>query len=321
MPISGPSSYVPTTQAFFTHWEAANLAFPGPPTIELEDGTTVMAFQAKMQELLDKREALEEADVEVAFAREQLNMAKESLHARAVKFNAAVRARISKTVYARMLPAIPGIEAGQEVFTKPLLRIKQIWAKINAALPPPLTSALLLQGGDTQSQFAIDFDALLPLYSTLAALEQALSLMMEERNDIQDVLYDWMKEYRLAIAVAFPEGDAQVESLPKLTSESSRTPDPVALSGAWDAGLSAAQLTAGVSTDPDLEEYELRWCAGASYSTESEHVAGSIPQGSPPVFVTTKGLTISGHTACYRVYVRLHDGGEAGSDTVVITRP
>ena len=220
-----------------------------------------------------------------------------------------------------MLPAIPGIEAGQENFTKPMLRIKQIWAKINAAPPLPLTGALVLQGGDTQAQFEADFDALLELYKTLAGLEQSFSLMMEERNDIQDVLYAWMKEYRKAVAVAFPEGNAQVDSMPALTADSSRTPDPVALNGAWDAGLSAAQLTAGVSTDPDLEEYELRWCAGASYSTESEHVAGSIPQGSPPVFVTTKGLTSSGHTACYRVYVRLHDGGEAGSDTVVITRP
>lgn len=289
--------------------------------IILEDGTTVLDFQAKKEALLSKREALEAADVDVVFAREQLNMAKESLHARAVKFNAAVRARISKTVFARMLPAIPGIEAGQENFTKPMLRIKQIWAKINAAPPLPLTGALVLQGGDTQAQFEADFDALLELYKTLAGLEQSFSLMMEERNDIQDVLYAWMKEYRKAVAVAFPEGNAQVDSMPALTADSSRTPDPVALNGAWDAGLSAAQLTAGVSTDPDLEEYELRWCAGASYSTESEHVAGSIPQGSPPVFVTTKGLTSSGHTACYRVYVRLHDGGEAGSDTVVITRP
>ena len=93
------------------------------------------------------------------------------------------------------------------------------------------------------------------------------------------------------------------------------------LTGTFNSQTNQATLTAAVSTDPDLEEYELRYCTGANYSTENEHFAATIPQGSPPVFVTTKGLQAPGLTASFKVYVRLNDGGEAGSNAVVLQRP
>jgi len=259
--------------------------------------------------------------VEVVLLREQLKMAKESLHGRLNQFNTVVRGRIGKSVFARMLPVVPGLGDGYELFTRPLVRAVQVWTKVNAAPPPSLGGDLVLQDGGSLAVFSADVDGLLDLYRALTRLEEAFSLVMEERNAIQAVLYRWMKEYRRAVPSRFAAGSAHVDSMPLLSPDYSRTPDAVSAEGEWVAAQSAAQITATVSDERDLKEYELRWCAGGEYSTEKEHVAGSIPGGSPPIFLTTKGLTGSGHTACFRVYVRLHDGGEAGSNTVVVSKP
>lgn len=319
--ITGPSSYLPTTTEFIAHWAATTAALPPLVPIVLEDGTTETAFANERAELVVKRDNLETQDMEVALARAALAIAKEGLLAKLNLFNAKVRASMGSSLYARVLPLVPGIEDGREAFSKPLAQAVNLWTKIDATPPPGVTVPMELQDGTVLTGFAAAVTALAGLYNELAKQEFNFTLLMESRNDTQDVLYAWMKAYRVAVPGRFLPGSALLDSLPALTATSTRTPDPVSLSGAWDAGLTAAQLTAGVSSDPDLKEYELRWCAGASYSQDTEHVAGSIPAGTVPVFVTTKGLTTGGATACFRVYVRLLTGGEAGSETVAITRP
>lgn len=41
MPISGPSSFVPTLNLFLPHWVDVNLALGGGGPLVLEDGTTI----------------------------------------------------------------------------------------------------------------------------------------------------------------------------------------------------------------------------------------------------------------------------------------
>ncbi len=78
-----------------------------------------------------------------------------------------------------------------------------------------------------------------------------------------------------------------------------------------------ADLTATVSSDPDLAEYELRACAGPDYDVDLEAVVASVPAGETPEFATDRFMEAPGAVASYRVYVLLQSGGEAGSGTVV----
>ena len=321
MPITGPSSYVPTTQAFFEHWTGANAALPPTQPLVLEDGSDVGSFLSLRDGLLATRDVVEEKDLDLALARAALQMQKESMLAKINLFNQAVRGRIGSSVYARVLPAVPGIGDGQEPFSKPLVQARKLWAKINGVPPAGFTAPLVLLDGTTLAAFSTALTALAAQYDAVTGADQDFTMVLQDRNDLQEALYAMMKAYRVVVPARFPAGSAILDSLPALTADSSRTPSPVSLAGAWVPAQSAAQLTAGVSADPDLKEYELRWCAGGSYSTETEHVAGSIPAGTPPVFVTTKGLMTAGAVASFRVYVRLTSGGEAGSETVTITRP
>lgn len=321
MPITGPSSYLPTTTEFIEHWAATTAALPPADPIILEGGATSATFANLRATLVTQRGNVEAQDLEVLLARGALEMAKEALLAKLNLFNALVRGAMGSSVYARALPRVPGIGDGREVFSSPMVQGVNLWLKINAAPPAGVTAPVVLADGTTQGALATAVAALEGLYDEATVQELGFTLLLEERNDTQDGLYALMKAYRLAVPVRFLPGDALFDSLPVLTPTSGRTPDAVELSGAWNAGEAAAHLTATVSTDPDLKEYELRWCAGASYSTNADHVAGTVPAGTTPVFVTTKGLMVSGATASFRVYVRLTTGGEAGSETVVVTRP
>lgn len=321
MPITGPSSYVPTTQEFSDHWNAANSALGSGGALILEDGTELADFITERGELLTLRDSLEDADLEQGLARADLELAKEGLHAQINLFNLSVRGSIGRSAYARVLSDVPGITDGQEVFSKPMVQAVKLWAKINAVPPAGFTAPLLLPDGTTAAVFSTAVTALAGKYYLVTTTEVVFSLALQRRNDQQDVLYAMMKAYRQAVPARFVPGSAILDSLPALSPDSTRTPDPVELSGGWNEGDASAHLTATVSSDPDLKEYELRWCAGASYAQENEHVAGSVPAGTVPVFVTTKGLTASGSVASFRVYVRLTGGGEAGSETVVVERP
>lgn len=319
--ITGPSSFLPTTLQFSTHWTAANTTLGSGGPVLLEDGTDVAQFEAEREVLLTLRGDVEDADLEAEEARVDLAEAKALALAQLNLFNLAVRGRMGSSKYARLLADVPGIGDGREIFTKPMNKAVKLWTKINATPPVGFSPPLVLADDTTLTVFSATVGALPGIYDTVTTTGEDFSLALDLRNDQQDVLYAMMKAYRVAVPARFLAGSATLDSLPALSDDSTRTPDPVELSGGWDAALTAARLTATESSDPDVKEYELRWCAGANYSQATEHVAGSIPAGTPPVFVTTKGLPASGSVASFRVYVRLTSGGEAGSETLVVTRP
>lgn len=307
--------------AFSEHWTLVNAALGAGGPLVLEGGTALTDFQTLRAVLVDRRDDVETADLNATLAGADVAIQKEALLAQLNLFNHAVRGQMGSSVYARVLPGVPGIGDGETPFRTPLVQAAKLWAKINSAPPVGFTAPLVLVDGTTQGAFATAVTALGLAYNAVAVAEQDVTTALAQRNDVQDRLYAIMKAYRVAVPGRFLPGAALVDSLPLLSADSTRTPDPVSLSGAWNAGDASAHLTGSVSSDPDLKDYELRWCAGASYSTATEHVVGSVPAGTPPVFVTTKGLVVSGAVASFRLYVRLTGGGEAGSETVVVTRP
>ena len=89
----------------------------------------------------------------------------------------------------------------------------------------------------------------------------------------------------------------------------------------WVAALLHAKITWSASADANLFQYEIRFCPGPNYSTETEVVIGNISSTDPLEFLTDSGLAASGDTGSFKVYVILTTNNEKGSNTVTITRP
>lgn len=321
MAITGPSSYVGTTQQFLTHWTAVNAVLPPTGKLVLPDGMTILTFTAQRTALLVRRDAVENADVDVTLARAELEMKKEWLHEKINLFNEAVLGKLPNSAFARTLALVPGIGDGQENFTKPMKGTRRIWEKINNSTPPVLPAGLTLKDGTNQSMFASAIMELSALYDAVTNVEKDVSIEIAKRDDVEDVLYKAMKQYRLSAPAALPEGSALIDTLPRLTPDGGRTPAPVELFGGYDAVNLAADLNWPASSDVDLEEYEVRVTFGPTWSDSNNHIAGTVAAGAPRILKTTKGLQAPGAVASYKVYVRLKSGGEAGSNVVAVARP
>src|SRR5207248_3133235 len=103
-----------------------------------------------------------------------------------------------------------------------------------------------------------DGEALRLAYRALSDADQALRLAREERNDVQDVIYDILKSYRLKLPTVVPDGDALVTTLPALTPAAGHTPGAVKASGAWVAASAQAKVTWEASKEVELSHYEVR---------------------------------------------------------------
>ncbi len=96
------------------------------------------------------------------------------------------------------------------------------------------------------------------------------------------------------------------------------TSDASTLSGTWNATTGQADTTWTASTDPNLDDYQVRMSPGATYDAAT--VVATVPSDTLSLSTTT-GLDNPGDVASFKVFVRLNTGNEAGSNTVTITRP
>ena len=321
MPISGPSSYVPTLNLFIPHWVDANLALGAGGPLILEDGTTI-------EILIGYRDQLEAFLASVIGKLNDLQIAaadsfamKTALLARLGEFNRKVRGSIGKSPYASALGDVPSITSAQSIFLDPFVDTANLWPKINAATIPGFTGPLLLPGGYAVATFLTDLTALKAVYATIAAADHEVNLERKLRDFIQDKAHPALVSYRRAVAGAFAENDPLVLSLPAVTAEPGSTPDAVSANVSWDATLVKAKIMWAASSDPNLVQYQIRFCAGATYSTETETVIGNFGPTDLRELLTDAGLFASGDVASFKVYVILSTGNEKGSNTVTITRP
>jgi len=322
MPINGPSSYIPTTNEFLAHWDAANLALGAGGPLLLPGGITRANLLTQRDALQTKQSEIEGQINNREIARADLQTKKEDLHLRGGQFNDKVRALLGTTAYAKALPVLPTPTDGQGNFVPPLDDISTLWTKLNAAVGlPGFTPPLLLLGGFAVADFNTALAALKAQFSTASTEEVLVTLKLAERNAIQDVIYPLLKAYRQVLPTYFAANSPLVASLPKLTPEPGSTPDAVLANGVWNAPTSQGKLTWDASTAADLAEYEVRWSPGTTYDSAIEIVLGTIAPAAPREFFTTQGLATAGAQSVFKVYVKTTTGNERGSNTVKITRP
>lgn len=321
MPITGPSSFVPTINLFIPHWVAANTALGAGGPLVLPDGSTVSTLTGFRDSLMGFASSLESKLNDVEIARGFIELIKASLHGRINEFNRKIRGFLSHTPYAAALPQVPQLASAQGPFLQPLDDMNSLWTKINAATIPGFTGPLTLLGGYLLATFTTELASLKTAYTTWLAAVQETDIERERRNDVQDLAYAVLRDYRAAVEGTFAPTDALVESLPRLSPEPGSTPDAITANIAWDAVLLKSRITFTASSDPNLSHYELRFCAGPNYSSDNESVIGNLTLAELREFLTDSGLTSPGSTASFKVYVVLTTGNEKGSNTVTLTRP
>lgn len=329
MPLTGPASYVPTTEAFLNHWRQVNAALPAASPLTLP-GESLGFAQAVTESELDQLYTRLETDhrvvqrgvISVGLARQELAGQQRALLDLLNQFNDKVRGHLPGSKWERTLPAVPTLGDARSRFLDPMDDAADLWARINAGSVLGAGKTLTLREGQTAENFAQALVDIRLAYRALGRAEQDLRLARETRNDRQDVIRPVLKQYRVLMPTFFAPTHALVVTLPLLTPTGTRTPEPVKAAGTYDAASARAKVTFEASTDPDLDHYELRWSPGAEeYSTEDESVVGNLNPADPRVFLTDVGLDAPGATALYRVYVVLKTGNERGSETVTVTRP
>ena len=328
MPISGPSSYLPTLNEFVPHWDAVNTALGagGPMVLRNPNGTSPATLnRANLVTMRTDLTALHAGiqgqinNVELAAA--DLKVMKEDLHLRAGQFNDKVRGPLGNTSYATALPLLPTPTDGMGVFVPPLDDIATLWTKLNAAAGiPGFTPPLLLLGGYPLADFVTALGDLKTQFETVAKEELGVTLKIGDRNGLQDLIYPVLKLYRQTVPTMFAANSPLVASLPALTPAPGSTPDAVLANGVWNVPTTQGKLTWDASTAPDLDQYEVRWSPGATYNSANEVVIANIAKDATREFFTTQGLLAAGDVSNFKVYVKTSTGNERGSNTVKITR-
>ena len=318
MPISGPASYLATTDEFLGHWEAADTTLGAGNELKLKDGSGRAVLVTKKDSLVAKRATVQVRLNQQEVARGDIEIRKEALLLRINQFNDKVRFLLGGTKWERALAQVPTQGDGQGNFTVPLDDAAALWLMIN---DDPAIADIILMGAYTQAMFVADVAALNAAYTTYTTAGVKLSVAIEDRNDVQDVIYEMLKQYRQAVPTYFAKGSALLDSLPALSPVPGSTPDAVTANGSWIVASLMAKLLWTLSTHANLLRYEIRFCAGPNYSSENESVIGTVLPADPREFLTDAGLTTPGSKSSFKVYVITSTGNEKGSNTVTVTRP
>lgn len=329
MPISSASSYVPTCQAFVSHWADVNAALPAQEPLTFAGSligqttpVTLAGFTALFDSLKTQRDTVTEALVELELARGSVVTLKRRLILRIAQFIGVVRGNLAGSKYERSLPLLPDLDSTQNVLQAAAVRVRKLWQKIDADPSLGMTLPLTLEGGLPVSEFSSEMvDAIPQVYLELEGASSQLRLEREERNDLQDKIHPVLKAYRQVMPQKFPPGHALTEALPDLSPRPGSTPDPVVATAVWSAPEAQARITWTASSEPTLDHYELRAVPGPEYATEDEVHVLTIAPDAPRECLTAFSLTAPGMAASFKIYVVLTTGHEAGSDPVVAEVP
>lgn len=320
MPFSGPSSYLSTIDEFIGHWTDVNTALGVSPLVLLPGPYTIASLTTDRANLSTGITDLVNAINTMEGHRTDRDNRKTNIRERMRQFDSFVRGVLSQSSYVGRIPDLVQFASNPGKWIIAMRDHEDIWTDINASPPPGFTPPLLLNGAYSVANFTTDRTDLETTFQNLTQAEQDVDRELQEREAIYHAVRDRLVAYRDAVLGRFPADHPLALSVPRLVPLPGHTPDPVVLTGAWNAGTSMADMNWTASADADLEEYELRRESSTPYNGNLEQVVASFPPGTLS-FSTDEGLPSSGSTMGYKVYVVLNTGNERGSNAVTITRP
>lgn len=316
MPITGPASYLPTTDLFIAHWTAANGALGASGPIVLAGGMTLAGLTALRATLETQRAQVESERNALEGARADIELRKAALLARLNQFNGKLTSVSPGTRWEMMLPKAFSITESMGRVLPPLDELEDLWNRYDDE-----NTQLTLMGGYTRILYEVDLLALRTAYKAYSSAEVTLGLARGARNETQDKIYPVLKQYRQRIPSEFAEGSAILATLPRLSPEPGSTPDAVDLSGAYNAGTQNTDLAWTEVTDAKVTALELRATAGPEFDPEDETVLGLFAPTDPRTWSGDFGLQVPGAAASFKIYSFTAEGHERGSNAVTVTRP
>ncbi len=316
MPFSGPSSYLSTTDEFIGHWADVNLALALDPLI-LPGPYALADLQSDRTALSDEITDLVEAINVVEGHRTDRDNRKPTIKERMRQLGALIRGVLAGSSYVGRIPPLIAIEANPGKWLISMRDHRDLWTDINASPPPGFPAPLVLTGGYTLANFTTDTGNLETTFQNLTLGEQDVDREVEERDAVYLAIRAQLVLYREAVPGKFPADHPLVLSLPRLTPLPGHTPDPVVLSGVWNATTLKADLSWTASSDPDFDHYSLRR-SGPPYNTNTEIVVDDFGAGILAT-ATDEGLTVPGSSMAFKLYVVLNTGNEKGSNAVTVT--
>lgn len=331
MPITGASSYLPTTDLFLAHWTLVNPVAQPPPML-LDGGRTVGLLQGLRNSLAAAR-----TDVEVKrngweIARTDIVLGRAALLARTEQVFHNIHAFWGKTKFGNALPAMPQAGDAASDLEKALDDVADVWLRVNGATPPagvtvPLnltldpTPAVPAPPPYTQANFATDIAALKAAHAALAPALMALNSSRKTRIGLQDQIRPYLVDYREAVPAKLAPNHPLQFSIPRYSPLPGATPEAAELSGSWNVAGVKAFFDFVPSPSASVVRHELRYVAGPDYDADDEVIIASVDAGQPPHLETLTDLGTPGVTASYRLYALTAEGNERTSNTVSITRP
>ncbi len=322
MPISDFASYVQVMDEIALHWALVDVELGGTPltALELAGLFGLAEFVTSKNELdafLIGFEDLENAREIGTGTRDNL---KETVRQKFGQFRGMLRAVLPNSKYAAAVPILPNFGADESKFLAPIDDAASVWLRINADTTIPGFTPPLVIAGMTQAIFATEIASLRAAYHAIREADTNLNVARKERQTLLDAAFERMVQYRSAVDGLFGSDHRLTQSLPALSSAPGSTPEPVTLSGQWNAATLQANFTATASINPNVENLQLRVSLGATYDAAMATVVANFPPGTTS-FSTNVGVGNPGDVAAYKLYVILTTGNEAGSNTVTIARP
>lgn len=340
--ISGPSSYVPVGNQFYLHWGDVDQALGAGNELVLagyivksSQPITRTVFKQWYDDLLLERTAVSSLVADVDLAKGSYEDRKAQLILRQEQLHMAVRGNAPKSRYDRSLPAQVQLDDTVQVIQDAMVRVRQVWTSINADAQLGIQVPVTLEGGLDLAGFlqllngipgaTPEAPPIIPglrhLYDKVAELEGKLKLARESRNDLQDRLYEMMKNYRPLAGRKFPPDHALNDSMPALTPPQSTTPPAVQIVVTYDVPLQKAKIVVVGTVPAGVNELEVRGVPGSTYVADDESTLGTIPLNGPLEFLTDTFHQTAGQSATYKVFTGNASGGEAGSNAGTATRP
>ncbi|MES2440502.1 MAG: hypothetical protein V4584_15660 [Verrucomicrobiota bacterium] len=316
MAITGPASYLPTTDLFIAHWTSANAALGVAGPISLAANATVATLTTLRGTLATQRAAVEAARNAVEGTRADIELLKAAMLGRMAQFRGKLESLVPGSRWVAMLPKAFTVSEGMGLVIPPLDKMEDLWRTYEADV-----DEILLMGGYTLAGFQADLTLLKGHYTAHHQATNALGLARGKRNETQDTIYDVLKQYRQRIPSEFAGESAISETLPRLSPLPGSTPDAVELSGSYDPATTQAVLAWTAPTDESVATLEVRGSVGPEYDDEDDVLLATIPATGPHTWTGPFGLGAPGTAAAFKLYSITEEGNEKGSNAVTVERP
>ncbi len=314
--------YPALTQKFVDFWGLLNAARVegGGAALVMDDGFTLadlIAAQGQLNGAIDAVGAKEEARGLAAIDRDAArNLAYDTMDS----WRKRVASKLRRSKYADGLPTLPHKSDGIGEFLKPFTAATNRWASINEATGVPnFTPPLLLNDGMTLAQFKLLPVAANDKSTAVGLLEEQAGILRSDRDALLTPLKMHFEDIRAAVIDEYPADSVWVRTLPKLSEQSTKTPDGVTIKVVFDAAAGGWRVSWKAPDELDVERFSVRIAAGPRYKSDGEKSVGDLAPGVTE-FLVEESRVPAGAMVWVKVFVVNETGNERGSNAVRLAR-